>query len=600
MRPPIDDGVVLVTGASSGMGQELARKLASRAKAMVLVARRQERLELLAAELRLAHPDLRVLAEPCDLTDSSAVDQLVEHVQGELGGVDVLINNAGSVNIAFVEEAHFDEVQRMIELNVVGLTYLTRLLLPGMLARGRGGILNVSSFFGVEILPGYAAYAGTKHYVKGFTEALRAECAGTGVVVSTAYPGPVKSAFWQVDNAETLSVPGGLYISVKHAARAVLAGFRRGRARIVPSLRMKLFVGFLGVSPGPVKRLVNGLLGRWMRARRARVARGANTSRPPEPDGRDWTFDGSWPYAPKWFRSGDGWMHYVDEGPREGPAVVLVHGNPTWGYLYRNFVPPLVDAGYRVVVPDLLGFGRSDKPDISEIYRIPRHAERLDALLESLDLHDATIVPQDWGGPIGLAWAGRHPERVDRLFILNTFAHEPLEPYHPPLAVNLFRMSGIGELLVKGFHVFVRVFLFRQGIVKRARMTETVRRAYLAPHPSWSSRTSVLVFPREIPVTPDARLTPFLRQVEQGLTRLADRPVFIAWAMDDPIFRPEFIDQFWTRTFPNAHIERIAEAGHYLQEDAHERLVPMLLGFLKETSAARIARVEAPIEACSS
>ena len=139
----------------------------------------------------------------------------------------------------------------------------------------------------------------------------------------------------------------------------------------------------------------------------------------------DWTFGGTWPYEAKWFESEDGRMHYVDEGPRDGKPVVMVHGNPTWGYLYRNFISGVVEAGYRAIVPDCLGFGRSDKPDEPELYRIPRHATRIEALLESLDLKNATAVVQDWGGPIGLARATRHPERVRSLFLLNTFAHRP-------------------------------------------------------------------------------------------------------------------------------------------------------------------------------
>jgi cis-3-alkyl-4-acyloxetan-2-one decarboxylase len=294
----------------------------------------------------------------------------------------------------------------------------------------------------------------------------------------------------------------------------------------------------------------------------------------------DWTFEGTWPFEPKWFDTPDGQMHYVDEGPADGRPVVLVHGNPTWGYLYRRFIPPLVDAGYRVIVPDHLGFGRSEKPNEPEHYRIPRHAERMEALLESLDLHDATVVPQDWGGPIGLAWAVRHPERIGGLFILNTFAHKPVEAYQPPLALTLFRTPGIGEVLVKGLNIFVRGFLFREGVAKRERITSTVQRAYLAPFPTWSSRTSVLVFPRKIPVTPDAPLAPFLAEVEEGMQKLKDRPVQVAWGMKDPVFTPDFIDVFWKRTFPDAEVMRLAEASHYLQEDAHEEIVPAPLRFL--------------------
>ena len=116
-------------------------------------------------------------------------------------------------------------------------------------------------------------------------------------------------------------------------------------------------------------------------------------------------------------------LHYVDEGPRDGRPVVLVHGNPTWGYLYREFIPALVAGGNRAIVPDHLGFGRSAKPPGRELYRVPRHARRLEALLESLDLQGAVLVAHDWGGPIGLFWATRHPHRVDGLFLINTLAH---------------------------------------------------------------------------------------------------------------------------------------------------------------------------------
>lgn len=177
----------------------------------------------------------------------------------------------------------------------------------------------------------------------------------------------------------------------------------------------------------------------------------------------DWTFGASWPYEPSWFDSADGRMHYVDVGPRDGRPVVLLHGNPTWGYLYRNFIGPLTAAGHRAIVLDHLGFGRSDKPDEPELYRIPRHADRLDALLESLDLRDATVVPQDWGGPIGLRWAVRHPERVGGLFILNTYAHRPRGKVPLPLPLRLFRTPGVGEVMVKGLDMFKRGFLFRVG-----------------------------------------------------------------------------------------------------------------------------------------
>ena len=293
-----------------------------------------------------------------------------------------------------------------------------------------------------------------------------------------------------------------------------------------------------------------------------------------------WTFGGTWPYEPRWFESQDGRMHYVDEGPRDGKPVVMVHGNPTWGYLYRNFISALVDAGYRCIVPDHLGFGRSDKPDQPELYQVPRHAERLDALLESLDLHEATLVSQDWGGPTGFYWATRHPERIAALCVLNTIAHRPPGKVKLPLPLHLFRAPGGGELLVKGAHLFVRVFLFKVGILHQERITPAMRDAYLAPHPTYASRTAILVFPREIPGGPTGRVADFLGEVEADLPRLTDKPTMIAWAMKDVAFLPEYLEEPWLRDFPNADVLRLPDAGHYLQEDAHERIVPRLLAHL--------------------
>jgi pimeloyl-ACP methyl ester carboxylesterase len=295
----------------------------------------------------------------------------------------------------------------------------------------------------------------------------------------------------------------------------------------------------------------------------------------------DWTFGGTWPYEPRWFETEDGRMHYVDEGPPDGRAVVMLHGNPTWSFLYRRFIPPLTEAGHRAIAFDHLGFGRSDKPDRPELYTIERHCRRADALLESLNLRDATVVPQDWGGPIGLWWATHHPERVRGLFILNTFAHRPREKVALPLPLRLFRTPGVGEVMVKGMDLFKRVFLFRAGVVHHERLTPDVKRAYRAPHPGWSSRTPILVFPRQIPSGPMGDVSDLVAEIEQGLQReFRSKPIGIAWAMKDTAFTPEVLDRLWLDTFPDAELLRLEDAGHYLQEDAPERIVPALLAHL--------------------
>jgi haloalkane dehalogenase len=297
----------------------------------------------------------------------------------------------------------------------------------------------------------------------------------------------------------------------------------------------------------------------------------------------DWTFGGLWTFEPRWFQTSGGRMHYVDEGPRDGRPVVLVHGTPTWGFLYRNFIGPLTQAGHRAIVPDHLGFGRSDKPPDPQLYRIPRHVARLDALLESLDLRDAVAVVHDWGGPIGLSWAVAHPERVSGLFILNT----PIAPAGPgqPLCVllRLFRTPGVGEVLVKGLDMFVRGFMFRDGVVHRERLTADVRRAYLTPNPTWPSRTGELVFPREIPASTTGPVAELLTRLQHGLEQhFRSKPARIMWPMRDRTLTPATLQQ-WRKTLPDAPVTQLDDASHYPQEDAHERIVPQLLSFLADT-----------------
>lgn len=302
----------------------------------------------------------------------------------------------------------------------------------------------------------------------------------------------------------------------------------------------------------------------------------------------DWTFDGEWPFEPLWFATPEGKMHYIDEGPRDAPPIVMVHGNPTWGYVYRHFIKAATAAGYRAIVMDHLGFGRSDKPDDPRRYTIPKHADRCEALLEALDLHDAVVVVQDWGGPIGLTWAARHPDRVAGLFILNTFFQRPLAKVPLPPILRAFRTPGVGEVLVKGAHAFVRGFLFRGGLHDPARLTETDKAAYLAPHPTWSSRTGILAFPRQIPAGPEGPVSDFAdREGGELRAAFADKPVKIVWPMKDIAFKPETLEGMWLRDFPHADVTRVADAGHYIQEDSPDLTISELLAF------AQAARGEA-------
>lgn len=256
MRAPIDNGTVLITGASSGIGRCLAVQIAPRCKALVLVARRGERLEELAAELREKHSALTVLVQSCDICDFAAVDGVLETIEKEVGPLDVLINNAGMGNFGLFEKSSWERVQAMIQVNVTALTYLTRKVLPGMVERKKGGVLNISSGFGMSVLPGVSTYAATKHYVTAFTEVLRMELASTSVLVSQACPGPIATEFEAVaENKTGLEAPKFAYMTPEKCARLILRGFSRGRAIIYPGLSIRFLLFLNSLTPRWVLRL---------------------------------------------------------------------------------------------------------------------------------------------------------------------------------------------------------------------------------------------------------------------------------------------------------------------------------------------------------
>lgn len=244
VRPPIDGGIILLTGASSGIGLEMARELAPRAGRLILVARRRDRLETLAAELRQKHAPLEIDVEACDLSSERATAELADRLLAKYSRIDVLINNAGMGYVGLFENNDWPKVQLMLSVNITALTLLTHKLLPAMLKAKRGGILNVSSGYGYNWMPTVAAYCASKHYVTAFTESLRTELAGTGVVVSQLCPGPVPTEFNEV--AETpVQIPELVKVSTPKVARTAIAGFDRGRAMIVPGVLIR-FVMFLG------------------------------------------------------------------------------------------------------------------------------------------------------------------------------------------------------------------------------------------------------------------------------------------------------------------------------------------------------------------
>jgi short-subunit dehydrogenase len=248
----------LITGASAGIGREFARQLASRARTLVLIARREQRLNELRDELRNCNAHLNVHAHVVDLCDKRQIDNLIARLERDKINIDLLINNAGLGDYGSFATSDPQRNDRILEVNIVAPTLLTRGLLPQMIARRRGAILNVSSSAGFLPIPGMTVYAASKAYANSFSEALRAELRGTGVTVAALCPGPVHTEFGDVAKR-----PGGqpergpefVYVSVEKTARDALAAVEADRPLVVPGLAMKLGMFLVRITPMSILRL---------------------------------------------------------------------------------------------------------------------------------------------------------------------------------------------------------------------------------------------------------------------------------------------------------------------------------------------------------
>ncbi|MBC8876650.1 MAG: alpha/beta fold hydrolase [Planctomycetes bacterium] len=265
--------------------------------------------------------------------------------------------------------------------------------------------------------------------------------------------------------------------------------------------------------------------------------------------------------------------HYLDEGA--GQPLLMVHGNPTWSFYWRNLVVAFRDR-YRVVVPDHIGCGLSDKPQ-DYPYRLSQHIENLVRLIEHLDLTGVTLLVHDWGGAIGLGAALQVPARVARIVLFNTGAFPP--PYFP-LRIRVCRTPILGQWAVRQLNLFARAAL-RMAVTKRERMTPAVREGLLAPYDNWENRIAIHRFVTDIPANERHPTWQTLADVESGLPTLADRPIMAIWGMRDWCFTPACLDRFLA-VFPDAEVHRLEGAGHYVIEDAHEEIVPLAERFLSE------------------
>jgi len=283
-----------------------------------------------------------------------------------------------------------------------------------------------------------------------------------------------------------------------------------------------------------------------------------------------------YPFAPHYFDVSGHRMHYVDEG--QGDPVVMVHGNPTWSFYFRDLIEAL-KSEHRTIAPDHVGCGRSDKPDDDAYdYTLKSRVSDLGALVEALDLRDITLVVHDWGGMIGMAWATQNPDLIKRLVILNTAAF-PLPSGKPlPTSLTLARTRGLGALLVRGCNAFSRGAV--RYCVTRRPMPKAVAAGYLEPYDSWAHRIAVHRFVQDIPLEPTDRAYAIVQDTADSLPGLADKPMLIGWGLRDFVFDHRFLGE-WVRRFPKADVHRFEDCGHFVLEDAGEELIELVRDFVR-------------------
>jgi len=298
-----------------------------------------------------------------------------------------------------------------------------------------------------------------------------------------------------------------------------------------------------------------------------------------------------YPFAPKYYPRPGGRMHYVDEGPRDAAPVVMVHGNPSWSFYFRDLVKGL-SGTHRCIAPDHIGCGRSDKPQGDNYdYRLKSRIDDLEALLEHLGVREGiTLVVHDWGGMIGMGYAARHPGRIARLVTLNTAAF-PLPATKPlPWSIWLGRDTPVGALLIRGLNLFSTGAA--RWCVTRRPLSPEARAGYLEPYDSWANRVAVHRFVQDIPLGPRDPSWATVTETAAALEKFRATPMLICWGDRDFVFDHHFLAE-WRRRFPDAKVHQFSDAGHYVLEDAGLEILALVKEFLA-TPIPEGARASAP------
>ncbi len=295
------------------------------------------------------------------------------------------------------------------------------------------------------------------------------------------------------------------------------------------------------------------------------------------------TFDGTWPFTPHFSEASDFRQHYVDEGARDAEVLICLHGEPTWGYLYRNFIPRLSQK-YRVIVPDHMGFGKSETPQ-DRVYTLQTHVENLERLIDDLELNDITFVCQDWGGPITGAYTIRHPERVKRVALMNTLfgygggvRNANRTAWFDWIAKHEEAGSLQGILGELGSTVLSVMKII--GFENSTAVNDTWIRAYSAPFPDRASCIGGIEFPLDVHY---GRITEYMMGglATGNLDAVKAKPAMLAVGLEDHAINPENAMGDFRALFPEAPVVTLPGVGHFCQEDAPETLVTLIDHFVQ-------------------
>ncbi len=284
-----------------------------------------------------------------------------------------------------------------------------------------------------------------------------------------------------------------------------------------------------------------------------------------------------YPFESHWLDIAGIQMHYLDEGPRDAPVVLMVHGNPTWSFYYRNLVLALRDR-YRCIVPDHIGCGLSDKPsDARYAYTLAQRISDLTALMDHIQPRTpVNLIVHDWGGMIGFGWAVERPDQIASMVIANTAAFPLPAEKKLPAALWLVRDTKLGAILVQGLNAF-------SGIAARVAFKKPVsvevRKAYTGPYDSWDNRIATLRFVQDIPLKAGDPGYDIVQATESGLQNFSSKPCLLAWGEKDFVFDLHFLNK-WKKIFPHASVLSYPDCGHYIFEDAGQTLTQAVSDFL--------------------